>query len=76
MLRKVEKKELNIWQHQQETEIPDIEEDEMEVREEYDGPVLINTNLENILKLRRKLNPHAINEIVRDFWFLWGRTKM
>lgn len=64
--RKVEKQELNIWTKQQEAEIPDIEEEEsIEEEEEYEEPIIVTTNLDNILELRRKINPNSVNEIVK-----------
>lgn len=69
IVSKVEKKELNIWSQRQNVEIPDIEEEGLEEEEEVeeqpvDAPAIVNMKLDNILELRRKVNPNTVNEIV------------
>ena len=52
--------------------MPDIEEQEEieEAEQKFDDPIIVNTALDNILELRRKLNPNSINEIVSRLNFI------
>ena len=62
----MEKKELNIWKNQAETEIPDIDEGEEELNaENVDAPALVTMNVDSIEELRRKINPSSANLAVR-----------
>ena len=68
-----EKKELNIWKQQQEINIPDIEdhgeeqtEQKQEKKAQRETLDTVIMKVDNLLELRRKLNPNSMMDIDDD----------
>ena len=68
-----EKKELNIWKQQQEINIPDIEdhgeeqtEEKQEKKAQRETLDTVILKVDNLLELRRKLNPNSMLDMDDD----------